>query len=72
MFGSVFKSLAQAENLSSLGAKAPSPSAPFRHLFAPLEALPALEASYRISYAQLNRKIRKIVKNKYRYQKRYE
>lgn len=27
---------------------------------------------YRVKYCQLNRKIRKIVKNKYRYQKRYE
>lgn len=28
--------------------------------------------SYQVKYCQLNRKVRKIVKNKYRYQKRYE
>lgn len=37
-----------------------------------LQNLPVLEVAYRVTYSQLNRKIRKIVKNKYRYQKRYE
>lgn len=31
-----------------------------------------LEVAYRVRYSQLNRKLRKIVKNKYRYQKRHE
>jgi hypothetical protein len=31
-----------------------------------------LDVAYRVRYCQLNRKLRKIVKNKYRYQKRYE
>lgn len=32
----------------------------------------AAEAAYCVRYNQLNRKLRKIVKNKYRYQKRFE
>lgn len=31
-----------------------------------------LSIAYRVKYSRLNKKIRKIVKNKYRYQKRYE
>lgn len=42
----------------------------------PLDLLPSafegIECAYRVKYCRLNRKIRKIVKNKYRYQKRYE
>lgn len=36
------------------------------------DVIAPLAVAYRIKYSQLNRKLRKIVKNKFRYQKRYE